>query len=423
MKNNSTSSTNQITQQLLSLQQKQFTGRLDIKSNKAGLSWRLYFGLGRLVWADGGCHANRSWQRHLVKYFPHIRLTESDISQSEKFECWNYYILSVLLQRREITREQLIASIESKIDEVMFDVFQHQQNETDALEYSYQSASGEFLLVSGLKISLAMVNVELAIEETLKSWLDWCEKDLEYWSPNLAPILTKPEELRQEVSQAVYQNFVKLINGKRTLRDLAVYMNRDLSKLAASLGIYIRKGYIELQEIPDWDKKYNPTNWHSDRKKSTRTSMGSKASSQSLIACIDDSPQICKIMEKILKQAGYRYIGINESLKAIPTLISASPDLIFLDIGMPIVNGYELCTQLRRVTELKDIPIVILTGNDGIIDRVRAKMSGASGFISKPIEIPKILSTAEQFLSYQSSESEKPKSLESEQIQAKIGIA
>ena len=108
-------------------------------------------------------------------------------------------------------------------------------------------------------------------------------------------------------------------------------------------------------------------------------------------------------MEQIITQCGYRCISIQESLQALPSLIKADPDFIFLDIGMPIVNGYEICTQVRRVSKLKHIPIVFLTGNDGIIDRVRAKVSGANAFIPKPIEIDKIVNVIEKHLAKDSS--------------------
>ena len=73
---------------------------------------------------------------------------------------------------------------------------------------------------------------------------------------------------------------------------------------------------------------------------------------------------------------------------------------------MPIVNGYEICTQVRRVSKLKHIPIVFLTGNDGIIDRFRAKVSGANAFITKPIEINKITTAIERYLTEKPSLSE-----------------
>jgi two-component system, chemotaxis family, response regulator PixG len=78
--------------------------------------------------------------------------------------------------------------------------------------------------------------------------------------------------------------------------------------------------------------------------------------------------------------------------------LEQKPDLIFLNLVMPITNGYELCSQIRRVSLFKETPIVILTGNDGIIDRFRVKMAGASDFISKPIEKDKIVSVIYKYL-------------------------
>ena len=56
------------------------------------------------------------------------------------------------------------------------------------------------------------------------------------------------------------------------------------------------------------------------------------------------------------------------------------------DLVMPIANGYEVCSQIRRISSLKEIPVIIVTSNDGIADRVRARLVGASGFLGKPID-------------------------------------
>jgi DNA-binding response OmpR family regulator len=98
-------------------------------------------------------------------------------------------------------------------------------------------------------------------------------------------------------------------------------------------------------------------------------------------------------MQQICAHAGYRFISIQDSFKALPDLISNKPDIIFLDLGMPIVNGYEICSQIRRVSILKDIPVIILTGRDGLIDRMRAKVVGATAFLTKPIDIEEIVTT------------------------------
>ena len=81
-----------------------------------------------------------------------------------------------------------------------------------------------------------------------------------------------------------------------------------------------------------------------------------------IIACIDDSISVYKSLEKILTAHGYRSFGVQDPLKIIPSLIRNKPDLIFLDLVMPITNGYEVCEQIRKTPSLKHIPVIILTG-------------------------------------------------------------
>ena len=87
-----------------------------------------------------------------------------------------------------------------------------------------------------------------------------------------------------------------------------------------------------------------------------------------LIACIDDSISACKSLELFLTQQGYRSYGVQDPLKIMTTLIKHKPDLIFLDLLMPMANGYEICQQIRRTPSLQDVPVVILTEKDGLFD-------------------------------------------------------
>jgi two-component system, chemotaxis family, response regulator PixG len=104
-------------------------------------------------------------------------------------------------------------------------------------------------------------------------------------------------------------------------------------------------------------------------------------------------------MERIFRGAGYSYLGIQDSLRAVPQLLIHKPALIFLDLVMPSTNGYEVCSQLRKTSVFKETPIVILTGNDGIVDRVRAKVVGATDFLGKPVDGETVLAVTEQCLS------------------------
>ena len=78
--------------------------------------------------------------------------------------------------------------------------------------------------------------------------------------------------------------------------------------------------------------------------------------------------------------------------ESLGILLTRKPDFIFLDLVMPNANGYEICTQLRKLSSFRDTPIVILTGNDGFANRLRSNFAGASDFVSKPFNAEIVLS-------------------------------
>lgn len=387
-----------LSNQLIFLKQKQFTGKVTIK-DYSNTEWTLYLCLGRLVWAEGGVHTHRAWKRLLDKYCPQVNESNFQLDKNQESECGEYYVLTVLLQRKFIDREQATEFIKTRASEVVFDMLQSEAKKP--LKISSETADSSSFLNSGLQMSISLVNVEEVLVEAEQGWVIWQEKGLQRFSPNLAPRMKQQEKLREEVSGIVFQNFLRLLDGQRSLRDLASRMNKDVRRLASSLMPYIQQELLELTAIKDIRLPYIENNSSAAKK---RTEQANKP----LIVCIDDSPQICNVMEQIITRTGYRFIGVQQALQAVPTLISAKPNLVFLDIGMPIVNGYEICSQIRRVSQIKHIPIVILTGNDGIVDRVRAKVVGANAFVAKPIEVEKIVQAIKDNIMSESVDRESP---------------
>lgn len=96
--------------------------------------------------------------------------------------------------------------------------------------------------------------------------------------------------------------------------------------------------------------------------------------------------------------AGYQFVSEQDGLRAITMLLSRKPDLIFLDLIMPNTNGYEICSQLRKLSYFRYTPIIILTGNEGIVDRVRANMVGSTDFINKPVQEDLVVETINTYL-------------------------
>jgi two-component system, chemotaxis family, response regulator PixG len=108
------------------------------------------------------------------------------------------------------------------------------------------------------------------------------------------------------------------------------------------------------------------------------------AKSHYTIACIDDSPTVLRAINDFLDDKMFAVIMIDDPVKALMQIIRNKPDLILLDVTMPSLDGYELCSLLRRHPDFKNTPIIMVTSNTGLIDRAKAKLVRASGYLTKP---------------------------------------
>jgi len=102
------------------------------------------------------------------------------------------------------------------------------------------------------------------------------------------------------------------------------------------------------------------------------------------IVCVDDSLTMLKEISYFLEDESFSVVTISNPIKALMGIIRSRPDLVLLDVNMAGIDGYELCRLLRNNSMFKKTPIVMVTGNKGLIDRVKAKMVGASGYLTKP---------------------------------------
>jgi two-component system, chemotaxis family, response regulator PixG len=102
------------------------------------------------------------------------------------------------------------------------------------------------------------------------------------------------------------------------------------------------------------------------------------------VACIDDSQTVLNSIKNFLEENTFSVVMINDPVKALMLILRSKPDLILLDVEMPNLDGYELCSLLRRHSAFKNTPIIMVTGRTGFIDRAKAKMVRASGYLTKP---------------------------------------
>lgn len=369
------------------------TGKLVVKA-QSDLSWSLYFGLGSLIWIDGGPHPNRSLYRGIRTIFPELTARDLQLSEARKFPCHRYAMLESLYYRKNLDRVRLRTLGLRKFVADLFDICQLEPRHP--VTWEWEDKTRRALYEMGLRSSLFVLQTAEICSKVNSFLSTWKQQEYSSWSPNLAPMLGQKERLRQIASADAYRNLVQLVDGNRTLYDLADRLGTEVGRVALSLLPYIRGGYIDLVEVPDLQEDVSQIAAFLARREAAK--VPAEKLPRPLIGCIDDSLQVCRIMQLVLNEAGYDCISVQDSLMAVSTFIERTPDLIFLDLNMPVVNGYEICSQLRRVTKLKDVPIVILTGKDGIIDRVRSKVVGASGFMAKPIDSSKVVLTVHRML-------------------------
>ncbi len=378
--------------QVLQLKAQNFRGCL-ILEGKNGVSWKFYFRLGRLSWVTGGFNACERLQRNLALFCPEINQEKFE-EISAKCQLDGEAAILVHLQGQKLIERQQIASLMTNIAvEVLFDALQYSENNAESLSCRQVTQD------SGNKLSLLLpfLEVELILAQAQQAWQDWQNAGLKVYSPNLYPVIKQLALLKKQVTEKSEQQVMRLVDGTQTLRQIAFKSKKDLLSLTHLLLPFVKSGAIEFSPVPSLEKiELNFINSASSPNKKRSTSTTSEKSP--LIVCVDDSPLICKAIENIILSQDYRFISIQEPIKVVPTLLKNKPDFIFLDLLMPVINGYELCSQLRKTPSLKDIPIVIVTGNDGLVDRMRAKLVGSTDFISKPVESEKILNILKKHL-------------------------
>jgi two-component system, chemotaxis family, response regulator PixG len=102
------------------------------------------------------------------------------------------------------------------------------------------------------------------------------------------------------------------------------------------------------------------------------------------ILCIDHSLKVLDTIKNYLDEQIFSVITISDSFNALTEIMRLKPDIILLEVEMPHLDGFELCSLLRKHSSFKNTPVIMVTGKTGLIDRARAKLVKASGFLPKP---------------------------------------
>jgi twitching motility two-component system response regulator PilG len=102
------------------------------------------------------------------------------------------------------------------------------------------------------------------------------------------------------------------------------------------------------------------------------------------VMVVDDSRTIRSTAEVLLGKEGYTVITAEDGFDALAKIAEDRPDVVFVDIMMPRLDGYQTCTLIKSNPKYRDIPVILLSSRDGVFDRARGKLAGSEHYLGKP---------------------------------------
>lgn len=419
------------------------------------VSWSIYLERGRITYATHSVEPFDRLERHLRRLSHQIPLLTSEIrvqlrlmfepdSHTQLIEDDSnlrshppeYQAISWLVSQQHLHSTQAAVLIQELVQEV--------------IESFLLIKEGTYELAEPLDIMprFCRLDGEKILEHCQVRLIKWQAFVPQISSPYQRPYLFINSKIEEKDLPKLQPDLTNWMKGF-SLCHLAVILNQDEIQLAHTLYSYILKGAIILHEAdPPYDKlpkifeeqslisKFIPK--LVDTKKELNTTVNSyldiseeniapvqelpqispspkekfqeptisnsiTPSSQIVAAAtvtaqkahkivsVDDSPTILKEISYFLENENFSVVTINDPVKAVLSIIRHKPDLILLDLNMLGIDGYELCRIIRNNSIFQKTPIIFVTGNKGIVDKVKAKLVGASGYLTKPFTRAELL--------------------------------
>lgn len=116
------------------------------------------------------------------------------------------------------------------------------------------------------------------------------------------------------------------------------------------------------------------------------------------VMVIDDSKTIRRTAETLLKKVGCRVLIAENGFEALPIINNEVPDLIFIDIMMPRLDGYQTCSLVKSNSKFKNMPIIMLSSKEGLFDRAKGRVVGAEQYLTKPFTREDLLGSIQEHI-------------------------
>lgn len=336
-----------------------------------GHCWLVFCFNGRIIYAGESEGSLKRLRDYLHRYKVDQALDGLEIPSVAAVNAPEYGYLWLLLEKNSITPAQGRSILHGMICETLFDLL------------SLHHGAFSFEMGPPLAPQLMALEMSPLLTRIMKQVQEWKTFHPHIQSPSQCPLILDQDKLRQAVRQNAFETLTHWADGKTSFRQIARYLNRDIVTVTKAIYPFVQQGFVQLKPPPSEPTPYPISQF---RTKVPR------------IVCIDDDRVIRETVELILTDNGYEATAIGNPLKALSQVFQLKPDLILCDIAMPELNGYEICAMLRNSSAFRETPIIMLTGIDGFIDRLKARMVRATNYLTKPFGEGELLTLVENYI-------------------------
>ncbi len=123
-----------------------------------------------------------------------------------------------------------------------------------------------------------------------------------------------------------------------------------------------------------------------------------KALKEVKVMIIDDSSTIRKSAEIFLKSSGCEVIMAEDGFEAMHKIVDNQPDIIFIDIVMPRLNGYQACMLIKKNPVYQSIPVIMLSSKDGLFDKAKGRIAGSDDYLTKPFSSENLINIIQKYV-------------------------
>ena len=355
------------------------TQNLDTSSSNV---WYVFFSKGKIVFSHYCKEISlTSILEILTNYLPSLRAM--DINAKTKIEM----IFRLANERNDISLLRLLMelTINTKLVEYQEIIKAIQLHLFDDFERYLSSASGSIKIISDKTVDTKKPVVGFDLEQILfmvkQRRIQW--HNLRETIPSMSFYVGYNEQNTQwkSLPSVQKQKIKRLVSSGITLEEIRYNLGKDSLKIASTFAKLIEKKLVVIDSEIENINSSSIDEFSSGAETEDILSSG--------IAIIDDSPILLKQFKKIVTDWGYDVRCCDNALVAVDFLLKSPPEIIFLDVNMPNVSGFQLMKMIRLQPQLSLIPIVILTAEKTLMNRQRAKWA-KSVFLTKPLNTEEI---------------------------------